>query len=559
LTEPKAPQKVFSLGLDGATFDLMEPWARAGHLPNLRAFMEQGVWAALTSVILPFTPQAWGSFMCGVNPGKHGVFGFKQKLPGRYSFQLVNNSSLRTKTLWKLLSEQGKRVILVNIPMTYPVEEVNGILIGGMDSPGIESDFVYPPEFKKTLLQASPNYVIHLHVGAGYLDTDAKRREGLAGLLEMVAARERAILYLLDNHDWDFFALNFAAIDQVQHHFWRYMNDGGPFSEAVLTVYRRVDEAVGRIVERLGPDVLQLVMSDHGAGPASEWVVFIDEWLREHGLLQFRQRAHAAAGLRAAVDFGLGFLSRRLGSGAKDFLMRRFPGLRAKSQGFVRRSLIDWSQTMVYSGEHAATLRVNLKGRDPQGVVDGKDYERVRDEVIRLAGELLDPQTGRPLIERVLRREEVYSGPNIEEAPDLVMVPQDFAHQVRGGPFPRDGRYRAVVSPKAEGDFFVNGVHRLNGVFMARGPQVKKGQRLAPLSITDLFPTVLYALGLPVPEAVDGRAALQIFEEGFVANRVLRYVACDIDRHAPPGAVSYGSEAESQTIERALKGLGYLD
>jgi len=557
LTEP-APQKVFSLGLDGATFDLMEPWARAGYLPNLRAFMDQGVRATLNSVILPFTPQAWGSFMCGVNPGKHGVFGFKQKLPGGYSFQLVNNSSLRTKTLWRLLSEQGKRVVLVNIPMTFPVEEVNGILIGGMDSPGIDSDFVYPPAYKRELLAASPNYVIHLHVGAGYLDTDPKRHRGLAGLLEMVEARERAIHHLLDTQEWDFFALNFAAIDQVQHHFWKYMGTEGPFSDAVLKVYQRVDEAVGRISERLGPDVLQLVMSDHGAGPASDWVVFIDEWLRSHGLLRFKV-AKARAGLRQAADFGLGLLSRKLASGAKDFLMRRFPGLRARTQGFVRRSLIDWETTKVYSGEHAATLRVNLKGRDPQGVVEPADYERVRDEVIKLCGRLRDPKTNEPIIERTLRREEVYSGPNIEDAPDLVMCPKDFAHQVRGGPFPRDGRYREVVSPKSDKDFFTCGVHRLNGVFMARGPRVKRGLHLAPMSILDLFPTILYGLDLPVPHAADGKVAEKIFEEDFLARRPVRYVDYDLDRHAAPGAASYGSEAETQTIERALKGLGYLD
>jgi predicted AlkP superfamily phosphohydrolase/phosphomutase len=556
LTE--SPRKVFSLGLDGATLDLIKPWAEAGHLPNLRAIMQEGVWATLNSVILPFTPQAWGSFMCGVNPGKHGVYGFKQKINGRYSFQLVNNRSLRTKTLWRLLSEQGKRVILVNVPMTYPVEEVNGILIGGMDSPGLESDFVYPPEFKQTLLKVAPGYLIHLHVGAGYLDTDAKRHRGLAGLLSMTEAREQAILHLLDNHEWDFFALNFAAIDQVQHHFWRYMNDGGPFSEAVLTVYRRVDEAVGRIRERLGPEVLQLVMSDHGAGAASDWVVFIDEWLRSHGLLKFKERALARAGARQAVDFGLGLLSRRLGSGAKDFLMRRFPGLRAKSQGFVRRSLIDWPQTLVYSGEHAATLRVNLKGRDPQGVVDGADYERVRSQVIELLGELRDPETNEPLVERTYRREEVYSGTDLSEAPDLVMAPKDFAHQIRGGPFPRDGRYREVVSRKDPRDFFTNGVHRLNGVFMARGPHVKKGVHLEPRSIMDLFPTVLYALGLPVPEDVDGRPVLEMFEDSFVQGRPFTRVKYDIDRHAGPGA-TYGSEEESATIERALKGLGYLD
>jgi predicted AlkP superfamily phosphohydrolase/phosphomutase len=553
--------RVVCIGLDGATFDLIDPWTVAGYLPALREITRGGSRAVLRSVILPFTPQAWTSFLTGVNPGIHGIFGFKETRKGTYGFQFVNNKSIRVKTLPTLLTELDKKAILVNIPMTYPPEPVNGVLISGMDAPGTESDFVYPPELRKEIFEVSPGYTIHLHIGAGYLDSDRKRRAGFRGLLEMVENRERAVLHLLKNHTWDFFAVNFAAIDQVQHHFWRYVREDGEFHDAVLKIYRRVDEALGKILSELDGETTLIVMSDHGAGPASEWVFFIDEWLRERGYLHFASRSSLRRALNRAVRFALGTLSKKLGSDTKDLLMKRFPGLRMTSQGFIRRSLIDWDKTKVFSGEHPSTIRINVKSREPQGTVNpGREERQICDRLIRELEELAIPGTDERLIEKVYRREELYHGPHTGLAPDLVVLTKDFSHQLRGGSYPPGLGYGEVISKKNHREFFVNGVHRLDGIFLAHGPNIVSGVDLGePLSIMDIFPTVLFALGLEVPLGLDGKVTNALFEESFLRRNPVRYRECDLTRIRTGEARSYGTAEESKKIEEALRGLGYLD
>jgi predicted AlkP superfamily phosphohydrolase/phosphomutase len=555
----KPSPKVFSIGLDGGTFDLMDPWLHEGHLPNIQRLIERGTRASLRSVILPFTPQAWGSFMTGMNPGNHGVFGFKEKEEGRYSFQFVNNKSIRSRTLWKYLSDHGKKAILVNIPMTYPPEPIEGIIVGGMDSPGVDSDFTYPSDIKSEILALEKDYVIHLHVGAGYLDSDKKRRKAVGALLHMVASREKVILHFMDKYPWDFFAVNFSAIDQVQHHFWKYLERDNEFQKIILKIYKRVDEAVGRICEKVSPKTTVYMMSDHGAGPASPYVIFIDEWLKEQGLLQFR-KAFSVRGLAMRmVKSALTAFSQKLSSEIKDHLMRWFPSMRVRSQGYVRRALIDWPNTRAYSGEHPSTLRINLKGRDAQGVVEPGDYEGLRRELIERLESLTHPQTGEILIERVYRKEDLYHGDFLQAAPDLIIHPKDFAHQIKGGPF-SNPHYRQVISTKDPKEFFVNGVHRLNGIFAAAGPGIREGHCVDSLEIIDLFPTMLYSLGMAVPKSVDGKVAEGIFEEDRLSAYPIGYCDDSLKEadQVPGDKATYGQE-DADRIAESLRGLGYID
>jgi predicted AlkP superfamily phosphohydrolase/phosphomutase len=559
VTQPTVRSRVFCLGLDGGTFTLLEPWARDGALPNIGRMMAEGTRAPLESVILPFSPQAWGSFMTGVNPGRHGVFGFKRKVPDGYAFRLVNNKDLKSETLWALLSDLGRKVIVVNVPTTYPPESVNGVLVSGMDAPGLESAFVHPPTLKDELLRVVPEYVIHLHIGDGYLDSDVKRRNAVKGLVEMVDGRAKLVLHLLKNYDWDLFVVNFAAIDQVQHHFWQSMNTAGEFRDAIRTVYQRVDEVLGEITAGLPPDTTRFVLSDHGAGPVSSHVFFVDEWLREQGFLAFKRRALAASLFRRFVLSLLGLASRRLPSHVKDTLMRRFPQLRARSQGFIRRSLTDWFATQVYSGEHPATLRINLKGRDRYGTVDPEKYEALRETLIERLAALKHPQTGEPFIDRVYRREELYRGPYVEMAPDLIIFPKDFAHQVRGGPFPPGFRHRRAIAEKEGRRFFLQGTHRVDGVFVAHGPGIRRGHSVGPLHITDLFPTILYALGAAIPQNLDGRLMTDIFAPEFLATHPPEYVHRDLDRDSSATGSGTYTDEETKQIESSLRSLGYIE
>lgn len=297
------------------------------------------------------------------------------------------------------------------------------------------------------------------------------------------------------------------------------------------------------------------------AGPASKWVFFVDEWLKEKGYLNFKPRSLLKGTLRQTSRFTLDTLSKNISSNAKDSLMRIFPGLRVRSQGFIRRSLINWSMTRVYSGEHPATLRINLKGREPQGnVASGKEKEELCNRLIEDLEELKIPATGERLVEKVYRREDLYHGPCTDISPDLYIVTRDFSHQVRGGPYPGGLGYNGIIVEKNHREFFVNGVHRMNGVFMAHGTDIISGVSFPQhFSIMDLFPSILYSLGLEIPKGLDGKILEPIFKKSFIEDHPAKYVESEISRVCREDEETYEDEGDSKKIERSLRGLGYLD
>lgn len=571
-------KRVFCIGLDGATFDLIDPWIREGKLPNLKRFMEEGTRGVLRSVIHPFSPQAWGSFMTGVNPGKHGVFGFKEQIKGTYDFQFVNNKSIKVKTLWKVLSEQGKKVIVMNIPMTYPPEEVNGILISGMDSPGIDSDFTFPNEIKKEILSLTKDYMVHLHV-AGYLNTDAKRRQAINDLLFMTECREKTVLYLMNKYEWDCFVVNFVATDQVQHHFWRYMTDrdhsvNGEFKDAVLKIYQRLDEAVGKITANLDENVTQIIISDHGSGPISEVAIYIDEWLRQKGLLAFNTpnvksnsftrnvKLFARSCIRTLAEQIRTLLFKHLSSRTKDVLQRLFPNMRSRTASFINRAVVDWSKTKVYSSENVASLRINLAGREPLGIVNpAHEYEDLRTSLIRDLENIKHPLTNEKIIEKVYKREELYSGPYVEEAPDLIIWPREGTYKFIKKIFPKRTNRPTITIEKRDGTY-TSGTHKLNGILIAKGCNILKNNSIPPVDIIDIFPTVLYYLGLEIPNYVDGKVITGMFSKDYISTTPAKYSdrGCNIEAHKQSiSTIQTYKDSESAKIEERLRSLGYVE
>lgn len=571
-------KRVFCIGLDGATFDLIDPWVREGKLPNLKRFMEEGTRGVLRSVIHPFSPQAWGSFMTGVNPGKHGVFGFKEQIKGAYDFQFVNNKSIKVKSLWKVLSEQGKKVIVMNIPMTYPPEEVNGILISGMDSPGIDSDFTFPTEIKKEILSLTKDYLVHLHV-AGYLNTDAKRRQAIKDLLFMTECREKTVLHLMNKYEWDCFVVNFVATDQVQHHFWRYMTDkdpsaNGEFKDAILKIYQRLDETVGKITANLGENVTQIIISDHGSGPISDVSIYIDEWLRQKGLLAFNTanvksnsltrnvKLFARSCIRTIVEKSRTLLFKHLSSRAKDVLQRLFPNMRSRTASFINRAVVDWSRTKVYSSENVASLRINLAGREPLGIVTpGQEYEDIRASLIRDIENIRHPLTNEKIIEKVYKREELYSGPYVEEAPDLIIWPKEGTYKFVKKIFPKKRNRPTITIEKRDGTY-TSGTHKLNGIFMARGADVLKNNSIPSADITDIFPTVLYCLGHEIPGYVDGKVITGMFGKDYLSSKPVKHTGQGNNAEAHKQSINTiqtYNDSEAATIEERLRSLGYVE
>lgn len=555
------------IGLDGATFRVLRPMAEAGELPNLERLMRAGAHGVLRSTIQPSSEQAWPAFFTGVQNGKHGIFGFVQRVPGTYETQYVNARLQRAPTLWRILSERGRRVLVVNVPITYPPEEVNGVLISGLMTPSERSRFTHPPHIYEELRRAVGGYTINVDIETGQLK-DAGEEALLNAVEDMVHLRTKAVTYLAQQYGWDFLCVVYGAADRVSHKFWRYMDDDCPTARAegkagvIPRVYRMLDEAVGELLDALaGPNTLVLILSDHGFSPLKK-AFFLNQWLAEQGYLVSKPRAEdlgtrarslVNAGLRRAVHW----LDRPWMAAAKRAAFAMWPALKGKLHSSMAYAGVDWSRTRAYAVGTMGNIYLNVRGREPQGIVEmGAGYEALRDEIIAGLKSLRDPESGAPIFLDVYRREEIYHGPYLEEAPDIVGLLDPTYHVAAVDWRPADG---GVIESLGDKLLFVgdlSGQHDLDGILLAQGPHVRTGERIEGARIIDLAPTILAAMGEPVPAHMDGRVLDQLFDTP---------PAVHIDEENPttpsppaPGDAGY-SEDEEEEIASRLRGLGYIE
>ena len=299
--------RVWVIGLDGATFDLIQPWVDQGLLPTFAQLMQEGTWGDVESTIPPITGPAWSSFMTGTNPGKHGVFDWTYRRKNSYDFPPVSADNCLQPTLWRIASEAGKRVLVLNVPMTYPVEEVNGKLVAGM--PAIDI-ITYPDELSNWIKEHIPDYVPYPDPGQAYSD------QGINSFLKLTnkAIDGRLKLWhdLIKEEPWDFAMILFNATDVVQHAMWKFMDPEHPqynpekaslFSDAILKIYQSFDQALANIMNAMDNDTVLWVMSDHGFGPFHQFI-HINTWLMQEGLLVLKNNFITRM---KALFFRLGF------------------------------------------------------------------------------------------------------------------------------------------------------------------------------------------------------------------------------------------------------------
>lgn len=537
-----AAERVIVIGLDGGTFRLLQPWAREGRLPTLARIMEEGTWGGLRTTIRPESSVAWASCMTGVNPGKHGVFGFAGWKGEGYSYGINNSRSIKSPTLWHILSQRGKRVGVLNVPMTYPPSPVNGFLVSGMMTPSLQSRFTFPDDLAERLLAKVSDYVISVD-GLG-----RSAQELLARLNHCTQRRKEALLYLMGEYEWELLVAVFIAPDRIQHFLWAQMDPHHPrhdpqaegLREDILKCYAQLDDVLGSLLDVVDDRTLFFIVSDHGFNGFHK-MVNLNAWLEAQGLLALRS---GLKGRAAPV------LSR----------LRSLPGLRRikgalplVGRAHLPRSflppleeLVDWAETKAFLSPEGG-LRINLRGREPQGIVEaGSEYEALRDEIIEGLLDLRDPETGFPVIESVYRREDLYRGPYLEWAPDLIAEPHRHEEDPRGN----FALSSAPIGPLFDAQTPYTGNHTLEGIFLAWGKGLKNGP-LEGAQIIDLAPTILHALGLSIPRQMDGEV-LDIFEGG---ERSPRYIEDSTPLGEKGSAISPEDE---ETIRRRLAGLGYL-
>jgi len=564
--------KLLIVGLDAATLDLVNPWVGEGKLPNLAQLMKEGVSGRLASILPPITPPAWTSFMTGKNPGKHRIFHFMEAEPGSYSLRYVNASSRCAKTIWKMLSDAGFSVGTMNIPFTYPPEHLNGFQISGMDTPSEKSAFVYPPEMRDELEGLLGRFTLDVRY-LGYMSTDRRREEVLAEMERIDQQWLQASLHLMEKHPAEVLMFTFMSVDTVQHYFWHYMDashhyhdpvGAKRFGDAILRVYERLDRAVGEMLKKVSTDTSVLVVSDHGGGPTSDRVVYLNRFLAQQGLLHYLENNDSALKklARGLIHRSYTLLRGALSSAQKRKLANALPKMRKRFEtAFTSFTNIDWSRTKAYCSEVLASppsIWINRKGIKPFGIVEESDYESLIKFITERIGELKDPRTNEPVIKRILRREEIFHGPYADQAADLILDWWEASHFSSSPSFPEQTTEPAVMirERKPPEDSEWGGTHRLHGILIVRGPAFRKNVEIEGARLLDMAPTILHLLGQPVPDDMDGHVLEELFEPSFLAQN-------PVQRRSGDGSgwqqqVAYSAE-ESAIVEQRLKDLGYIE
>jgi len=530
-------------------------------MPALKHLLDEGIWGALASTQPPVTAPAWSTFLTGLNPGQHGVFGFVEfevDSDGKLRPILNNLSAIRGSRLWNYLNHRGLRVGLSNVPMTYPPEPVDGFMISELMTSGRRKARTFPSTLKDELLSNT-----YFSFDRAVMDGLSETPSYLEHLVRSLETQEQVDLYLMRTHPTDVFITVYAHTDTLQHYFWRYLDASHPeydsvkaerLSPLIEAFFRRLDAVIANLLEAVGPQAAVLIISDHGFGPVNR-MVFVNRWLQTQGYLTLADRVNG--GWRAALlRMGLtptavkNWLKRADLFSLRQHLSKEMRHKLRDTVGHVFQANLDLRRTLAYARANADQgIYINRRSAlnpDGQDFTD-QAYEHLRDELMDGLRALHDPVTCKTVFERVMRRENVYRGEYVNKAPDIVFQPAQgyFAITEIGG------KDQDVITPRHGVE--ITGFHRPDGIFVAYGPDFKPGQ-IEGAHIVDVAPTVLHFLDLPVPYHLDGQV-LDIMA-GNKAKPV-RFEEDVTSQDDAMGAAEYSKEEEAEVMSR-LKELGYL-
>jgi predicted AlkP superfamily phosphohydrolase/phosphomutase len=539
--------RVLALAFDGADYGLVQRFMAEGKLPTISRVARDGAFGPLRSTIPAFTPTAWSSFLTGFNPGRHGIFNFTTN-PNRGTQKLESAASRAGTPIWRLLGAAGIRSAYVGVPFTYPAEPVEGIVVTGYGGP--ERPQILPASAEERIFAQYPDLVTAHHPMAerwwedfpAYTERLLEHADKVAGVCKLIFELEPELGLL---------CVDFMSTDHVGHLGYSRFDPEHPAHEPnqtgdeILRVYERVDSACGELIdaatEIYGEEPTVLIFSDHGMKPLY-WMFHLDRWLEEHDHLRFRKRSlqpwrHGRLDYLARVDQKLVRTVSWYGR-ALDWIP--FLPRPAEDRAFAD---IDFGSTRAYA--FASSGQVYL------GELTGaRDDPAYLEALVAELSAIPHPQTGEPAFQ-VLRKEELYSGPFLDKAPELVLLPYDERINVNPSRRRWEHAFELHEHLDPEISYGYSGHHGVNGILAAAGPGIEPESVPEGSEIVQLPATILQLLGLSA-EGLDGEPLTAMLEQGAGG---AASVAPATSREASEEPV-YTEEEERQMVER-LRDLGY--
>jgi len=453
-------RKLMIMGLDSAPPELVLDKFR-DELPNIRGLMERGVYARMRSSDPPITIPAWMVMVTSKNPGSLGLYGFRHRKGYSYTDGWIANSlSVKAEKIWDVLARVGKKACVIGVPPTYPPVSVNGELISCFITPDANREYTHPPELKREIEALVGPYPFDVE-----FRTD-QRDQLLKDLHQMTDTHFRVIEHLMTTRPWDFFMFVEIGLDRMHHAFWKYFDKehpkhepGNQYENAMLDYYKRLDDHVGRLLKRIDDDTVVVVVSDHGV-KGMRGAFCVNEWLIREGYLVLKERPQSVVELEKAA--------------------------------------VDWSRTKAWAwGGYYARVFFNVKGREPQGIIEPADFEDERDKLARRLEQITDP-SGRRMETRAYKPETLYPV-SIGDRPDLMVYFDDLYWRSAG----TLGHSDIYLSENDTGPD--DAVHSQHGTFILHDRQLRQRGKIADIGILDIAPTLLERMRIPIPSSMEGK------------------------------------------------------
>jgi len=522
------PTRVVVIGLDGVGLDLIWPWVEEGLLPNLRRLISSGTYGELRSTIPPISAPAWVSLVTGKTPGQHGIIDFTTR-----NGEVVNSTLVRDQKIWQILSKHGRSCCIVNVPVTYPPEPVNGCMVSAFPMPPGRRDYAYPSSIVPILDRN--NYEVDLFLkergrprsleafDAEVAEASAKRLQLLGEIRVTAERRYKTIIDLLRLRSWDFIFVVFTETDVIQHFFWEQ-------KDVLLSFLQQVDSYVGRIVDEFersapagGSDDYVVIVSDHGFGEGKNEAFNVGSWLN-------RQRDTSR--------------QERIVESVLDLLRRLLPRILLPSiRGWAERLKVppSWLRPLFVATYYGIYI-------DRERLGSRAEYEGLREKLVAGLRDIRNPTTLAKVFQGVWRREDLYAGRSIQMLPDIIYMTNP----------------NYIATAWNSRDLWIEKAMNLSGshfsfpqgMIVFSGKTVKKHFRVSEATVYDVTPTILHMFGLPIPRSMDGKLLRGIFDSS--TEPYERPVAIADDEELGSGEAYPYTPDDEEKIRSRLGTLGYL-